>query len=266
MSDIVSLYNKYATRLEPMLGEISKYVKKGDTVIDLGCGTGIYIDAIREQIDKEGRLICIDKNREMVSYCRKRFSKKGIVFKALTAERLSSLKEKADIIFASLVLQFTEIKKSLSELDKCLKSGGKIIFAIPLYRTGITIALDKRSKEFQIEFVKNLKQGLKSRGINNNVNLGYPNQRAKHFEKMFVKKGYKIMNWIIKPLEKNYLALLLDYYKIPWRSNKILKAPFKVRYKIISDALKKTFRKYPKFVVRRYYLVAVVKKKSEVKL
>lgn len=261
-TNVAALYQRHAFKFRPLIDEIKKHVKKGATVIDLGCGTGIHVSIIKKQIGKEGRLICVDKNKAMIAYCKKRFSKDNVIFKRLPAEKLSTLGEKADVIFASLVLQFTKADKALTEIRKSLKPKGTLIFDIPLYRTGITIGIDKESKKFREEFINNLKKELEMRGIRNNPTFEYPNVRNLLFKELLRKNRFKISSWSILPLEKNDLKLLLNYYKIPWRSEKILKAPFKVRYGALSNALRRTFKKYPKFLVKRYYLIAVVKKNA----
>ena len=257
--NLPELYNKNAVILAPLLNEIKKHVETGYTVLDLGSGTGVYIKALEKQIGNNGRLICVDNNNDMILYCKRKFRSANLSFKKLKAEKLSSLGEKVDVIFASLVLQFTKEKKVVSEIRKCLKRDGKLIFAIPLYRTGINIGLDGESKKFKIKFEKNLKEELNKIGIKEKPKLNYTNFRDKFFMKLLQKNRFSISEWNILPLRKDNLVSLLEYYKIPWRSAKMLNKPFSIRYKILSNTLKKTFKGYPNFTVKRYYLIAVAK-------
>ncbi len=260
-TNIAVLYNKCAITFREFTDQIKKHVKKGNAVVDLGCGTGVYIKALQKQVGAEGRVICIDKNKEMVAYCKRKFSKGNIIVKKLAAEKLSSLGERADVVLASLVLQFTKVNKAIAEIRKTLKPGGKLIFTIPLYRAGISIGIDRESKAFKAEFDKNFKAELKKQGINCKPSFEYPNSRNKLFKQLLLKNSFKILEWRVLPIEKSRLNQLLDYYKVPWRSAKILNKPFKVRYKVIMSALKKAFRKYPRFRVIRYYLIAVATRK-----
>lgn len=258
--NIAKLYNELAIVFPVLINEIKKYVKEGNIVIDLGCGTGVYINLLKNQVGMNGKVICIDKNSQMVKFCRKKFSKSGVIIKQLSAEKLSSINEKVDVVFSSLVLHFTNKRKSIIEIKRVLKENGKLIFAVPLYRRGIEIAYDKESRKFQAEFLENIKYELRKYSIQIEPSLDYANKREENFKKLLQKNGFKIMDWKNLSLEKEGLIPLLDYFKISWRSEKLLKVPFPVRYKILSTALKKTFHKYPYFIVNRYYLIAVAMK------
>lgn len=260
-TNIAKIYSKHVILLKPLLNEIKKQIKEGDSVVDLGCGTGAYIKALAKQVGKNGKIVCIDNNKQMILYCRKKFSKPNILFKKLAAEKLSSLGKKFDAVFASLVLQFTKAERAISEIKKSLKPNGKLILSIPLYRTGINISFDEESKKFKFEFEKNLKDELKKADVKDEPSLEYTNFRSRFFEGLLQKNRLRISKWGVLPLEKNNLQELLAYYKIPWRSEKIFKIPFATRYKILTAALKNTFHKYPKFIVKRYYLIAVAIKK-----
>lgn len=52
-------------------GDPSKYVKPGETVLDLGSGTGKICYIISQMVGAEGRVIGVDMNQEMLSLARK---------------------------------------------------------------------------------------------------------------------------------------------------------------------------------------------------
>lgn len=52
-------------------------LKRGDCVIDLGCGTGLNFDLLVERIGPEGRLIGVDLSPEMLPGARKRAERSG---------------------------------------------------------------------------------------------------------------------------------------------------------------------------------------------
>ena len=52
-------------------------LKKGDCVIDLGCGTGLNFPFIVERIGPEGRLIGVDLTPEMLACAQKRVDQFG---------------------------------------------------------------------------------------------------------------------------------------------------------------------------------------------
>jgi 2-polyprenyl-3-methyl-5-hydroxy-6-metoxy-1,4-benzoquinol methylase len=48
-------------------GDPSPYVREGDTVVDLGSGAGKLCYILAQAVDREGRVIGIDCNREMLA-------------------------------------------------------------------------------------------------------------------------------------------------------------------------------------------------------
>ena len=186
MKQIAELYDKHSIILKPLVYEINKNVKSGDTVIDLGCGSGVYIKLLENKVGENGKLIGTDIDNEMIKFCKKNFKKNNLTFRKIPAEKLSNLKAK--------------------------------------------------------------------------ISLDYANSREKFFRQVVQKNKFKILNWKISPLEKANLKVLLEYFKIPWRSEKLLKIPFSVRYEILKTALIKTFREFPNFKSNRYYLVGLVSK------
>jgi len=52
-------------------------LKRGDCVVDLGCGTGLNFPLLVERIGPEGRLIGVDLSPEMLAYARERAERSG---------------------------------------------------------------------------------------------------------------------------------------------------------------------------------------------
>jgi demethylmenaquinone methyltransferase/2-methoxy-6-polyprenyl-1,4-benzoquinol methylase len=52
-------------------------LKRGDCVVDLGCGTGLNFDLLVERIGPEGRLIGVDLSPEMLAGARERAERSG---------------------------------------------------------------------------------------------------------------------------------------------------------------------------------------------
>ena len=261
--EIAELYQKQSVMLKPLKNEINRHIKLGDFVVDLGCGTGIFLHLLEKKVGNKGKIFAIDEDKNMIRFCKKRFSNSNISFRVLSAEKLSSLNLKVRAALASLVLQFTNPDKVIFEIKKSLEKNGKLIFAIPLYRSGISAKTDKSSAKFKSEFKKNFALALKETGksrFENKINFEYPNSRQDKFKKVLKKNNFKIITWRIEAFEKSGLKDMLEYYKVPWRSEKIVKMPFAARYELLRQALRNTFDKYPKFKVKRYYLIAVAMK------
>jgi demethylmenaquinone methyltransferase/2-methoxy-6-polyprenyl-1,4-benzoquinol methylase len=90
---VVKAYRKYAenydlaVKLYRFLGlKIGKYRKmtvdslelsKGDTVVELGCGTGLNFSLVLESIGSEGKLIGVDITDKMLDQARIRVKENG---------------------------------------------------------------------------------------------------------------------------------------------------------------------------------------------
>ncbi len=57
------------------------YVHLGDTVIDLGCGGGFFTVALAKMVGKNGRVIAIDLQEEMLAFTRDFAAKHGVIEK-----------------------------------------------------------------------------------------------------------------------------------------------------------------------------------------
>ncbi|MBI2133112.1 class I SAM-dependent methyltransferase [Candidatus Woesearchaeota archaeon] len=257
MTSIARLYEKNAFMLPPMKSLIRQKIMKGDFVVDAGCGTGVYSDILRKKVGERGKLLAVDRDKSMVQYCKKKHP--DVETKQLEIEKLSRIVKNADVVFASLVLQFSR-PEAIAEIRKVLKKGGKLIFSIPLYRTGINIAIDKQTKNFMDELISRMNEQAKNIGCNKKVAVEYSNTREQQLRKLLNKSRFRILEWVVVPVEKSDFNFMKEYYKIPWRSRKMLDLPFRLRYKIITDAMKLAFKKYPKFMITRYYLFGVAQK------
>jgi len=75
----VQLYRLIGLRIESyrMRAVELLRLKRGDGVVDLGCGTGLNFDLIMKQIGPQGRLIGVDLSPEMLAGARKRAEHSG---------------------------------------------------------------------------------------------------------------------------------------------------------------------------------------------
>ncbi|MHA6236538.1 class I SAM-dependent methyltransferase [Pseudomonas fluorescens group sp. PF-69] len=108
---------------------IQKYVKSTDTVVDVACGYGEFLNNIKAK-----RKIAVDLNPDAKS-----FLSPEIEFNLCKATELSSLiKNTADVVFTSNFLEHLPDKRTLDEfLDEvklALKPGGKYIILGPNLR------------------------------------------------------------------------------------------------------------------------------------
>ena len=82
------LYDQFiADRYDDQLAELTKELREhciekanlqeGDTVLDLGCGTGLNQPLIADRIGSSGKIIGIDASNKMLSYAKTRAAKYG---------------------------------------------------------------------------------------------------------------------------------------------------------------------------------------------
>lgn len=51
--------------------------RPGDTVLDIGCGTGLSFELLQSAVGKEGRIIGIEQSPEMIALARQRVARQG---------------------------------------------------------------------------------------------------------------------------------------------------------------------------------------------
>ena len=134
-NSVVRAYRKYATNYDlavkfyQIFGlQIGKYRKvavdalelsKGDTVVELGCGTGLNFSLVLDEIGPNGKLIGIDITDKMLEQAKKRIDLHGWKNVELIQSDLSEYKfpDEVDGIFATGAIQYS------LEYDQVIKKG-----------------------------------------------------------------------------------------------------------------------------------------------
>ncbi|MBK8944503.1 MAG: arsenite methyltransferase [Ignavibacteriae bacterium] len=103
-------------------------IKKGNIVVDLGCGAGNDIFVARPLVGEEGKLIGIDFTEEMLAKANANKAKLGfenVEFKLGEIENLPLENNSANVVISNCVLNLVPNKeKAFSEIFRVLKSGG----------------------------------------------------------------------------------------------------------------------------------------------
>jgi len=145
-SKIIKAYRKYAENYDfaeifyRLLGcKIPKYRKmtikalelsKGDTVVELGCGTGSNFSLVLDAIGPSGKLIGVDITDKMLEQARKKVQENGWKNVDLVQSDFAEYKfpEGLDGIFATGALSYsTQYDKIIKEGHDALKTGKNFV-------------------------------------------------------------------------------------------------------------------------------------------
>jgi ubiquinone/menaquinone biosynthesis C-methylase UbiE len=104
------------------------HIEKGQTVLELGPGTGYFTVEVARRVGPEGRLVCVDIQPEMIGALRRRLLRKGVANASPVvgdALGLPLADRSVDRAFLVTVLgELPDRAKALAELRRILKPGG----------------------------------------------------------------------------------------------------------------------------------------------
>jgi SAM-dependent methyltransferase len=108
-------------------------VGPGESVVDVGCGSGGSTRACGTAVGAKGRVVGVDSSAEAISIARDRTPKDlPITYRRLSGERLTGIEDKsADCAVLSLVLeQVPDMAPLLSEVARVLRPGGRLVASV----------------------------------------------------------------------------------------------------------------------------------------
>ncbi|MES3153292.1 class I SAM-dependent methyltransferase [Sphingomonas faeni] len=115
---------RVANRRPTRLAITALDVRRGDTVLDLGCGTGDAIPALTAAAGT-GRVYGLDHSQDMIASARRRHP--GAAFYAAPFTDIPMLDESVDRILASNVAYFWHDDRAvLGEIRRVLRRGGRL--------------------------------------------------------------------------------------------------------------------------------------------
>lgn len=133
----------------------SKYIKKGNSVLDLGCGTGYG----SYYLSKKAIVTGIDIDREAISYAKKYYGKK-VKFLQGDITKTLGIKDKFDIVCSFEVIEHLKKPEAyLSNINLLLQPKGVCIFSTPNISVFSPNGVPKSKyhvKEFTKEELENL--------------------------------------------------------------------------------------------------------------
>jgi len=117
-------------------------MKEGMTVIDLGCGMGIFSIGMAKLVGDTGRVIAADLQQNMLKVLRKRAGKAGMLSRIKTHLCLPGaigVKEKCDFALTFyMVHEVPDAGAFINEIARILKPGGKYLLVEPRVHTSLS--------------------------------------------------------------------------------------------------------------------------------
>src|SRR5882762_2554530 len=107
---------------------LSKHLRSGMTVLELGCGAGYFT---RELARSGADIVAIDVSPELLEIARSNYSAPNVRYEIQNAYQLSYPDAVFDSVVGSSVLHHLEIEEALREIYRVLKPGGTIYFTEP---------------------------------------------------------------------------------------------------------------------------------------
>lgn len=113
------------------------YLCKGETVLDVGCGTSRLVPSLEAMIGNEGKLIELDFSGEMLKIGKQRYKNHycNIIFIQADSHILPLKDGSMDaVICMAFFPHLSDQSKAMRELARVLKYGGKLIIAHQMNR------------------------------------------------------------------------------------------------------------------------------------
>ena len=114
---------------------VGEYIRKGDMVIDMGCGPGYFTIDMAKMVGENGRVIAVDLQEHMLLKVKRKALKHDV------SDRMEfhqcepntiGLNKKADFILAYYMIHETPNPKGfLAEVKDMLKANGKLLIVEP---------------------------------------------------------------------------------------------------------------------------------------
>jgi len=131
---------------------LKPYIKKGMTVLDLGCGPGFFSVEIAKMLDDSGKIIAADLQKGMLDIVKRKIagSKLESRFQLHQCQEDSiNLTEKVDFILAFYMIhEVPNQQKLFSELKTILNPNGQMLIIEPKFH------VSKNSFASMIEIIK----------------------------------------------------------------------------------------------------------------
>ena len=108
-------------------------IKQGDSIFDVGCGNGNFIELFLDNVKEDGSIYAIDKNEDLINEAIAKYGKyDNVNFDVGDYDSIKDVDKTFDWIFSVYSLYYTSDSNALIEkLKKLLTPGGKLIVIGP---------------------------------------------------------------------------------------------------------------------------------------
>jgi SAM-dependent methyltransferase len=238
-------------------------IKKGDKVLDLGCGPGLVARIIMDKVGLKGYLVGVDQSRIQLKLAKIFVPEKNARFLVGDFNNFPSLirKYRLDninfdhVIFLASWPHVVNTLKFMKHVRFLLNKGGRFTFSM----SGDNLN-HPYTRRFITSFLKNLTQVVATK---------YPSLKPKFSTKGYVNpqilrrtieiaqhSGFKILN-TYEVFRKLSLRRKLELYENPARTYWVGDLDQEERFQLIKEAFKKTKEKVDRGYLQRhtYYIV-----------
>ena len=113
------------------------HIEPGQTVLDLGCGSGTFTIAMARMVGEAGKVIAVDVQEEMLQMVRQKAVKEGLDSRIIThksePDRIG-ISDRVDFALAFyMVHEVQDVEAFLKEIARLLKPNGKLLIVEPLF-------------------------------------------------------------------------------------------------------------------------------------
>ena len=131
-------------------------VKRGDKILDLGCGTGYFAAVLSELVGLEGKVVAVDPDAGRIRIAKEKYARANIEY--LVASDQTFPEDGYDLVFSNHVLPWIKDKETLfKRIFEKLHPGGRFAFVTFAVTPGFPPVMEKAFSELiGPEFLKSL--------------------------------------------------------------------------------------------------------------
>jgi ubiquinone/menaquinone biosynthesis C-methylase UbiE len=115
---------------------LSGYIESGETVLDIGCGSGTFTISMAKMVGENGKVIAVDIQEEMLQMVRQKAAEEGLESRIITLKsepKRIGIAEKVDFALAFyMVHEVPDVEVFLKEIATTLKPNGELLIVEPV--------------------------------------------------------------------------------------------------------------------------------------